>query len=86
MQNLLCTVDFDQGDLKDWAIIDSGITGHFVVTAAPVADLVGKVLFSPRGFAPSSTIVTNLTYIAPLVKQCESEDFKWLFIRLSIYH
>ena len=32
VQNLLRTVDFSQVDLRDWAIVDSGATGSFLVT------------------------------------------------------
>ena len=33
-------MDFRQFSLADWAIIDLGATSHFLVTAAPVADII----------------------------------------------
>ena len=43
VQNLLRTVDFSQVDLRDWAILDSGATNNFLVTEAPVVDIVPAV-------------------------------------------
>ena len=40
VHNLLPTVDFNQVDLKYWIIIDSGATSNFLVTEAPVVDIV----------------------------------------------
>jgi len=40
VQNLLCTVDFSQVDLKDYTIVDSGATSNFLVTEAPVVNVV----------------------------------------------
>ena len=36
---LLRTVNFDLQDIKDWAILDSGATSHFLVTDAPVINI-----------------------------------------------
>ena len=43
VQNLLRTVDFSQVDLRDWAMLDSGATSNFLVTKAPVVDIVPAV-------------------------------------------
>ena len=40
VRNLLLTVDFTKENLNGWAIIDSGATINFLVTEAPVADVV----------------------------------------------
>ena len=39
-QSLLKTVDFKLEDLKSWAILDSGVTSHFLITNAPVIDII----------------------------------------------
>ena len=39
-QSLLQTVDIKIEDLKNWAILDSGATSHFLVTDAPVIDIL----------------------------------------------
>ena len=36
---LLKTVDLDMQSIKEWAILDSGATSHFLVTAAPTASV-----------------------------------------------
>jgi len=36
---LLKTVDFNMTDIKEWAILDSGATSHFLVTAAPTSEI-----------------------------------------------
>ena len=40
LQNILRTIDFSQVDLRDWEIVDSGATSNFLVTEAPVVDIV----------------------------------------------
>ena len=40
VQSLLQTVDFNLQDLKDWAILDSGATSHFLITTASVIDIL----------------------------------------------
>ena len=37
---LLQTVDIDTTNIKQWAILDLGATSHFLVTDAPVKDVV----------------------------------------------
>ena len=63
VQNLLRTVDFSQVDLKDWAILDSGATSNFLVTEAPVVDIVPAVnpltVIIPDGSRVQSTYDCN---------------------------
>ena len=35
---LLATVDFSVSDIRKWAVLDSGATGNFLVTDAPLVD------------------------------------------------
>ena len=37
--NLLETVDFSVTNIKEWAILDSGATSHFLVVDAPKEDV-----------------------------------------------
>ena len=41
--DLLRIVDFAQDNIKDWVILDSGATSNFLVTEAPVADIVSAM-------------------------------------------
>ena len=36
--NLLATIDFSVSDIRRWAVLDSGATGNFLVTNAPLVD------------------------------------------------
>ena len=38
-QSLLSTVDFNVHDIRDWAILDSGATSHFLITLAPATNV-----------------------------------------------
>ena len=39
-EKLLKTVDIDMENIKEWAILDSGATSHFLVVDAPVDDVM----------------------------------------------
>ena len=39
-EKLLKTVDFDIENIKEWAILESGATSHFLVVDAPVDDVM----------------------------------------------
>ena len=39
-EKLLKTVDIDVENIKEWAILDSGATSHFLVVDAPVNDVM----------------------------------------------
>ena len=36
---LLSTVDINMKSIKEWAILDSGATSHFLVTTAPITNI-----------------------------------------------
>ena len=38
-EKLLRTINFDLEDIKEWAILDSGATSHFLVMDAPVDEV-----------------------------------------------
>ena len=63
-QALLQTVDFKLEDLKNWAILDSGATSHFLVTNAPVNDILPAAnpltVQIPNGERVTSTHTCNL--------------------------
>ena len=62
--SLLQTVDIDVADLKNWAILDSGATSHFLVTSAPVTDITPAIspltVQIPNGERVTSTHTCNL--------------------------
>ena len=37
-EKLLAKIDFSVSDIKKWAVLDSGATGNFLVTDAPMVD------------------------------------------------
>ena len=63
-QSLLKTVDFKLEDLKNWAILDSGATSHFLITNAPVIDIIPAttpmVVQIPNGERVTSIHTCNL--------------------------
>ena len=38
-EKLLRTINFDIEDIREWAILDSGATSHFLVVDAPVEEV-----------------------------------------------
>ena len=36
--SLLATIDFNVSDIRKWAVLDSGETGNFLLTDAPMVD------------------------------------------------
>ena len=38
-EKLLRTINFDLKDIREWAILDSGATSHFLVVDAPVEEV-----------------------------------------------
>jgi len=63
-QSLLKTVDFKVEDLKNWAILDSGARSRFLITNAPVIDIIPAttpmVIQIPNGERVMSTHTCNL--------------------------
>ena len=61
---LLETVSLDMSNIKDWAILDSGATSHFLVTAAPATDVTSTKnplrVRLPDGSMIASTATCNL--------------------------
>ena len=37
---LLVTINFNVSDIRKWAVVDSGATGNFLVSDAPLAERV----------------------------------------------
>ena len=63
-QALLNTIDFDKEDIKNWAILDSGATSHFLVADAPAHDVTKATtpitVQLPNGERINSTHTCNL--------------------------
>ncbi len=68
-ESLLSTVDIDMHNIRNWAILDSGATSNFLVTNAPVEDIVeatkGLHVKLPNGDKVTSTHTCNLKLPLP---------------------
>ena len=66
---ILSTVDINMESIKDWEILDSGATSHFLVTAAPITNITPEsnplTVKLPYGACVSSThtCTLNLTQL-----------------------
>ena len=62
---LLSTVDINMKSIKEWAMLDSGSTSHFLVTAAPITNITPAsnplTVKLPGGAYVSSTHTCTLT-------------------------